>query len=415
MEGSATAYPGDVLSAFGQVIVVTMNYRLAHMGFLRTKESDANFGLWDQQLAIKWVNSNIAAFGGDVTNITIFGESAGSSSIVYQVLFPGNKGLFQRAVAESGGVTSSWAYSTEAYADNIFNNFTAEIGCTKGNHDVIMACLRNKTTAEVYDVMFNHHLNYKTVVPNRDNDFVPMHPQYMVNRSTAAPASLDVFYNIDFMMGSCSIDGALFLSSFAADLHTDIEHFKISRYVYEADFVPYFLRAIFTNIQNISQLATDMTIFEYTNWTEPEDYMARNLELIDLSTDSNMFVPMVTMVQLHAGESTRQSYMYEFSTAPTTHLIPVPSWLDGPTKANHADDFLFVFGFTDGMLKLLSTDHRPIVYKNKDIQQSKIVMSMWSNFAKKGYVSYDDLCNDVRYDAKTINDAGLHVIKYQHQ
>ena len=388
IHGSSTAYPGDVLSAFGQVIVVTMNYRLAHMGFLRTNETYANFGLWDQHLAIKWVNKNIAAFGGDVTNITIFGESAGSSSIVYQVLYPGNKGLFQRAIAESGGVTSSWAYSTEEHADKIFNNFTAEIGCTAGNHADTMTCLRNKTTEEVYDVMYNHNLNYKNVIPNRDNDFVPMHPQDMVNRSTAKEASLDVFNSIDFMMGSNSIDGALFLPYFAAGIHTDIEHFKISRHVYEVEFVPSILRAIFTNIQSISRSATEMTIFEYTNWTDPEDYMARNFELIDLSTDSSMFAPMVTMVQLHAGGSVRQSYMYEFSTAPTTHVIPVPTWLDGPTQANHADELLFVFGFSEGMLKLLAYEQRPVVYTDKDVQQSKRVMAMWSNFAKTGFVEF---------------------------
>ena len=383
VHGTATAYPGDNLSAFGQVIVVTVNYRLAHMGFLRTKEKFANFGLWDQHLAIKWVHENIEAFGGDVSNITIFGESAGSSSVVYQVLFPNNKNLFQRAIAESGGVTSEWAFTTEEYADGIYKNFTSEIGCTMDNNDAILVCLRNKTTWEVAEVMFNHSLNYSNVVPNRDSDFVPMHPQAMINRSSALPASLDVFNNIDFMMGSCSIDGALFLRAIAGTLHiSDLERFKISRSVYETVFVPGTLRRIFTNVQNIPPMANEMTVFEYTNWTCPDDDMARNMELIDLSTDASMFVPMVSMAQLHARESSRRSYIYEFSTAPTTHLIPVPSWLDGPSKANHADDIMFVFGFPEQMLKLLGTDKRPLLYTEKDIKAAKVIMSMWTNFAK---------------------------------
>ena len=386
MYGTSTAYPGDNLGAFGQVIVVTINYRLAHIGFLRTKEAFANFGLWDQHLAINWVHDNIKAFGGDEDKITIFGESAGSSSVVYQALFPGNKNLFQRAIAESGGITSSWAYSTEQHADQIFKNFTAEIGCISGSNDDILDCLRNKTTGEVADVMLHHKLITNNVVPSRDNDFVPMHPQYMVNRSSARPESLDVFSNIDFMMGSCSIDGALFLKYFGSLVNiSDLEHFKVSRSEFETSFVPGTLKYIFTNIAHIPEVANKMAVFEYTNWTCPDDNMARNMELIDLATDSSMFVPMVTMAQLHEGVATyHSSYMYELSTAPTTHIIPVPSWLDGPTHANHADDFLFVFGFPALMLKLVGTDKRPIVYTEKDIKVSKYIMAMWSNFAKTG-------------------------------
>lgn len=391
VQSTSTGYPGDNLSAFGRVVVVTINYRLAHLGFLRTKENFANFGLWDQHLAIKWVHNNIDAFGGDEGKITIFGESAGSTSVAYQVLYPGNKGLFQRAIAESGGITSEWGYSTEHNADATFTNFTTEMGCSMGSHDSIMSCLRNKTTDEVADVMLNHNLDRASLVPIKDNDFVPMHPQQMINHSTSPSASLDVFYDIDFMMGSCSIDGALYLIYYA--LNEDIEHFKISRWFFENKFVSWTLGGIFTNVEHIPQLVKDMTNFEYTNWTNPEDDMARNMEFVKLVSDSNMFAPMIAMAQLHAGGSTRPSYMYEFSVAPTTHLIPVPSWLDGPTQANHADDIMFIFGFPAQMLKLYGKKERPILYTDKDIQVAKVVMSMWTNFAKTGLVfkKFEDL------------------------
>ena len=122
--GTSSMYPGDYLSVYGRVIVVTINYRLAQLGWLRTKEQYGNVGLWDQHQALRWVNDNIGAFGGDANNITIFGESAGSSCVVYHILYPGNKGLFQRAIAESGGITSSWAFDTDEYADSIFEKFT---------------------------------------------------------------------------------------------------------------------------------------------------------------------------------------------------------------------------------------------------------------------------------------------------
>lgn len=383
--GSSTLYPGENLSAFGEVIVVTLNYRLAHMGFLRTNESAANFGLWDQHLAIKWVNDNIGSFGGDVNNITIFGESAGSSSVVYQVLFPDNKGLFQRAIAESGGITSAWAFSTNEHADGIFKNFTLEIGCSTGTHDIIMACLRNKTTVEIANIMNSRTLNYSNVIPNRDTDFIPEHPQDMINPLKAAKASLEVFQNVDFMMGSCSIDGALYLPYFAPAVNvTDLDKFKVPRDMYEKYFVPGVLSSIFTNIHPIPKDADTAAVFQYTNWTDPNDYMARNFELVDLLTDSSMFVPMVAMAQLHTRSLLHSTYVYEFSTAPTTHWLPVPNWLEGPTNAIHGDDFFFVFGFPPLMLKWLSTDTRPLNYTEKDIKASKVVMAMWTNFAKTG-------------------------------
>ena len=76
------------------------------MGFLRTNETYGNFGLWDQREAIIWVNNNIEAFGGNASEITVFGGSAGSSAVLYQAFYPGNVNLFQRVIAQSGGITS---------------------------------------------------------------------------------------------------------------------------------------------------------------------------------------------------------------------------------------------------------------------------------------------------------------------
>ncbi len=93
------------------VIVVTMNYRLGAFGFLATKDlaadskrgSAGNYGLMDQTMALYWVKENIALFGGDPNNVTLFGESAGSYSVSAQMASPLAKGLFQRAIGESGG------------------------------------------------------------------------------------------------------------------------------------------------------------------------------------------------------------------------------------------------------------------------------------------------------------------------
>ncbi|HEY6253946.1 MAG TPA: carboxylesterase family protein, partial [Candidatus Angelobacter sp.] len=108
--GTGIAYDGEVLARKG-VVVVTINYRLGIFGFFAhpglTQESahhaSGNYGLLDQIAALQWVKKNIAAFGGDSHRVTIFGESAGSWAVNALMASPLAKGLFQRAIGESGG------------------------------------------------------------------------------------------------------------------------------------------------------------------------------------------------------------------------------------------------------------------------------------------------------------------------
>ena len=97
---------------------------------------------------------------------------------------------------------------------------------------------------------------------------------------------------------------------------------------------------------------------------------------VNMATDYAVFAPMVATVQAHAQNSNGSTYMYKFSTRPDTHLLPTPSWLDGPTQANHADEIAFVFGFSG---------RRNVQYKkmgvtfnvtSEDIRVSKAVMTM---------------------------------------
>src|SRR5229473_5268321 len=100
----------------GGVIVVTINYRLGYLGFFAHPALDTeghlagNYGLLDQQFALKWVRRNVGAFGGDSNRVTIFGESAGGLSVYSNLASPTAKGLFQRAIAESGAYSSFQDY-----------------------------------------------------------------------------------------------------------------------------------------------------------------------------------------------------------------------------------------------------------------------------------------------------------------
>lgn len=156
-EGGA-GYDPSKLVAQG-VAVVTVNYRLGAFGFLAhpalTAEQGAgsgNYGLMDQQAALQWVKTNIANFGGNPANVTIFGESAGGYSVLAQVASPLAAGLFQKAIVQSGayGLTNSPTLAqaeTGSLAPKRYTGttFGTRAGCT----DQSLACLRGLTTAQI--------------------------------------------------------------------------------------------------------------------------------------------------------------------------------------------------------------------------------------------------------------------------
>jgi para-nitrobenzyl esterase len=101
-------YVGENLAARGNVVVVSIAYRHGVFGFfghpeLRRQAAPTNFGLLDQLAALQWVQEHIAAFGGDAENVTLFGESAGAANIGYLMASPAARGLFRRAISQSGG------------------------------------------------------------------------------------------------------------------------------------------------------------------------------------------------------------------------------------------------------------------------------------------------------------------------
>ena len=124
--GSSISYNSGALAKRGNIVQITINYRLGELGFLRLKDvtggkipATGNEGLLDQIAALKWVRDNIAAFGGDPKNVTVFGESAGGMSIGCLLAMPAAKGLFHKAICESGvGSTSLSLTTANATAEN---------------------------------------------------------------------------------------------------------------------------------------------------------------------------------------------------------------------------------------------------------------------------------------------------------
>nr|WP_243651122.1 carboxylesterase family protein [Hymenobacter gummosus] len=137
-DASEPRYDGEAMARRG-IVAVTVNYRLGVFGFLAhpelTRESgrnaSGNYGLLDQQAALRWVQQNISAFGGDPQQVTIAGESAGSMSVSGQMASPGSKGLFQRAIGESGSLLgSSLGLTPLAAAEQAGATFAAGVGAT---------------------------------------------------------------------------------------------------------------------------------------------------------------------------------------------------------------------------------------------------------------------------------------------
>ncbi len=149
--GSTPWYDGTGFASHGDVVVVTINYRLGSFGFLHLAElfgdefaTSGNAGILDQVAALEWVRDNIEAFGGDPGNVTIFGESAGGGSVGTLLGAPGARGLFTGAIPQSGA--ASWC-STAARATQVAQRVIDALGVKAGD----VAALRAASTEEILD------------------------------------------------------------------------------------------------------------------------------------------------------------------------------------------------------------------------------------------------------------------------
>nr|CAD7197734.1 unnamed protein product [Timema douglasi] len=146
--GTTKGFGPDYLVDEG-IVVVTINYRLGVIGFLSLEGTDvaSNVGLKDQAAALRWVKQNIAKFGGDPDNVTIFGQSAGGASVNYQILSPLSAGLFTRAISESGSVFNPWSYMSDP-RERAFRMGQA-LGYTGDDDQALVDFLRTLTADEL--------------------------------------------------------------------------------------------------------------------------------------------------------------------------------------------------------------------------------------------------------------------------
>ncbi|XP_031192964.1 carboxylesterase 4A isoform X3 [Mastomys coucha] len=147
--GSASTYEGSELAARGKVVLVFLQYRLGILGFFSTGNSHArgNWGLLDQIAALRWVQENIEAFGGDPDNITLFGQSAGAMSVSGLLLSPLAQGLFHQAISQSGTALLK-AFITPDPLKSA-KKIAHLAGCDHNSTKIMVECLRALSADEM--------------------------------------------------------------------------------------------------------------------------------------------------------------------------------------------------------------------------------------------------------------------------
>ncbi|CAL8125605.1 unnamed protein product [Orchesella dallaii] len=222
--GDGFQYYGPRYFMDEDVILVTFNYRLGVFGFLSTGDEviPGNNGLKDQVLALKWVQENIKAFGGDPAKVTIFGESAGGASVHFQLLTPLAKGLFHRAISQSGSALAYWAHQGNPRENAV--QLATHLKCpttaadsSKITSEEIRDCFKGLSTEELNDGQFN----FKSTWPlnMRSFIFVPVAEPMPLATSTNVPFLTDTAMSlvsqgkygseVPLMIGASEDEGAI--------------------------------------------------------------------------------------------------------------------------------------------------------------------------------------------------------------
>jgi para-nitrobenzyl esterase len=345
--GSMPIYAGDELARVGKVVVVTINYRLGPFGFLAhpalSRESpggvSGNYGLLDQIAALRWVQKNITAFGGDPTRVTVFGESAGAISILDLMASPLAGGLFQRAIVESGimedggkGIRTSWSLPQAELAGEAF---TSRLGLRGPD---VLAAMRHLSTQQVLaaaststDFLVDGGLPYKPVV---DGYVLPASP----TRSFAAGKQMDV----PLLIGSNADEGNLFVSSMkklgVAQYHAYLQS-AFGRWAPSVEAL-YPVKAAAQVLPALSRIVTEMGFAATARFAAASMQAARDAP----------------------------AYLYEFTRVPSVSLPGLPK------GAFHGLEIPYVFG------KVSSFG----VTDPVDLRLSRQIMTMWTTFAATG-------------------------------
>ncbi|XP_070581215.1 bile salt-activated lipase-like isoform X2 [Ptychodera flava] len=353
-------YDGRVLAERYEVVVVTFNYRLGALGYLSTMDdvSPGNYGMLDQVAAMEWVKENIEYFNGDKDSITIFGESAGASSVGLHLLSPMSEGLFHRAIQQSGSPLNRWAVLVPPYDPlNGTYGLADNIGCPRQPHTELIDCLRTKDPLEIsYHTPMNHDTRAFIPVVDGEGGFLPDIPLTLMKNGK--------FPDVPVMLGYTSDEKSRDMDVFE-DPAKGITHEEFIREItnYAKSRAYYSDNPFYEDVANALEYA-------YTPWEDPEDEMLLRDEYMELLDEKSFDAGIHWQARLGsiAGLDT---YVYRFNHPSGLFA----DWMG----AIHTDDLWFTFG----------TPHMPdkypfINWTEADIEVTDAVQGLWYNFATTG-------------------------------
>ncbi|XP_069668717.1 esterase FE4-like isoform X2 [Periplaneta americana] len=367
--GNTDLYGPDYLVA-EDVVVVTINYRLGPLGFLclENEKVPGNAGLKDQVMALRWVQQNIAEFGGDPANVTLFGESAGASSVNYHMLSPMSKGLFHRGISQSGTAHHWWAL-TKSTKDKAFR-LGEVLGFTRSNTDELLDFLQKVPAEKIVEatykavspmerlrmVAFIFLPTVETVAGDQET-FLPAHPQELI--------SAGKFQHVPFITGVNSQEGLIHLQGL-----TDSAIEKL-----DANFQRLLPIDVPVNMDtDLSQnISNKMKEFYFGKKHFNED---TKIEYSRLTTDSWFSYQTYTCVKKLSLLSTEPVYFYKFSFDGHLGLFKRLIGLQDYEGVCHADDIGYLFH-----VGLLDMDLDPGSPEYKTLSR---MVKLWTNFAKTG-------------------------------
>lgn len=358
-----SAYPiynGAELCKTGNVIVITLNYRLGVFGSLdfswlsgsKTTEYvfESNLGLKDVVSALHWVRENIAAFGGDPLNVTLFGESAGGAAVTTLMAVPSARGLFHRAIAQSAPTTSIYH---QPLAARMSESFLRIAGIDPQSPDVARllwstpADELSEHTMTLVNQMAEITPGTLAFAPVIDGEFLHDHPANVFERGEQAPVPL--------MIGSNKNEAALFKlirSPIMPRTHAQVKSMMAS-------------------------LAKHTSLGENGAQVVRDRYFRKNTvtEAMRLSTDAGFRMPAIWFASAHSKVADTYLYRYDFS-------MPLPKLLG--FGAMHGAELPYVFG-------TLPTDKRGLQRKwiwwgslRRAKKVSEAMRMWWAEFALSG-------------------------------
>lgn len=359
--GSASMdlYDGAILAAAGDVVVVSMNYRLGVFGFLSLPNDRTpvygNQGLLDQVLALRWVQDNIVNFGGDPARVTLFGESAGGWSIGYHAISPMARSLFNRAIVQSAGVLVPQLADTFTVAEAKALQLADSVGCmSDANTNSTVGCLQNKSAHHLIimqSIVCTQYLMCFTAV--HGDEFLPFDPVTEADMSVPK----------DFLLGNVENEGSVFASLWFWMQFP----FRKAMDVSKQDMLYFFLKAFSFLPSTVAKAVYNL----YVGALRETEYHRLRSEFGQAIGDAFLRCPEVFFGEkLSQHKSHVYYYNMVYNSETDTHL---DHWLG----LTHFEDVQYVFGTP-------LRDCPPRNYSSIDAYFSKHIMDIWVTFAKTG-------------------------------